>query len=138
VIPNFPIFLDPPVAVGYDYKIGKRDPRFATVRLPIGIGDSIYRVKVGGRKITLAGGDLLDFRAEGFPGGVKSFRVRCIEVSAGLDPANPEAFPTEVTFVEAGTFTGTMKPRTRDSARGDRRNCDDDDADDEDEEDGDD
>lgn len=48
VIPNFPIFIDPPVAVGYDYATGKGDPNFASVRLPIGVGDSIYRVKVGG------------------------------------------------------------------------------------------
>lgn len=124
VIPNFPIFIDPPVAVGYDYDIGKGDPNFATVRLPIGVGDSIYRVKVGGKKFTLAGGDRLDFRTNGFPNGVSSFRVGCIEVSAGLDPANPEAFPTELTFVAAGMFTGTMKPLARSSnSRGDG-NCD--------------
>ena len=38
VVPNVPIFIDPAVAVGYDYEIGKGDPRIATVRLPIGIG----------------------------------------------------------------------------------------------------
>ena len=126
VIPNFPIFIDPPVAVGYDYDTGKGDPNFATVRLPIGIGDSVYRVKVGGKKFTLAGGDLLDFRANGFPNGVNAFRVSCIEVSAGLDPANAEAFPTELTFVAAGMFTGTMKPLTRSSNSRGNGNCDDD------------
>ena len=124
VIPNFPIFIDPPVAVGYDYDTGKGDPNFASVRLPIGIGDGVYRVKVGGRKFTLAGGDLLDFRANGFPDGVNAFRVGCIEVAAGLDPANAEAFPTELTFVAAGTFTGTMKPLTRNSNARGSGNCD--------------
>lgn len=123
VIPNFPIFIDPPVAVGYDYAIGRGDPRFATLRLPIGIGDSLYRVKVQGRKFTLAGGELLDFRLVGFPDGVTGFRVSCIETGAMLDPANPEAFPTEVTFVAAGMFTGTMKPITRASDKGDKRAC---------------
>ena len=119
VIPNFPVFIDPPVAVGYDYAVGRGDPLFATVRLPIGIGDSRYEVKVHGRKFALAGGELLDFRAHGFPDGVEAFRVSCIEVAAGLDPADAEAFPTEVTFVAAGTFTGTMRPFTRSSsARG--------------------
>src|SRR5262249_28295395 len=60
VIPNFPIFIDPTVAVGFDYSIGKGDPRFATVRLPIGIGDNMYRVKVGGKKFTPQGGQVPD------------------------------------------------------------------------------
>ena len=124
VIPNFPIFIDPPVAVGYDYATGKGDPNFASVRLPIGIGDGFYRVKVRGRKFTLAGGELLDFRTNGFPHGVDAFRVGCIEVGAGLDPANPEAFPTELTFVAAGMFTGTMKPLTRNSTARGSGNCD--------------
>jgi hypothetical protein len=28
--------------VGYDYSIRKNNPKIATVRLPIGIGDSLY------------------------------------------------------------------------------------------------
>jgi len=123
VVPSFPIFIDPPVAVGYDYAIGKNNPRIATVRLPIGIGDSVYRVKAQGRKFTLAGGDLLDFRANGFPGGVSDFTVSCIEVEAALDPSNPQAFPTELTFVGAGTFTGSMKPLTRNATKGDAKKC---------------
>lgn len=123
VIPGVPIFIDPVVAVGYDYAIGKRNPRIATVRLPIGIGDSRYRVKVKGKRFTIAGGELLDFRANGFPRGVEKFRVDCIEVDALLDPANPQAFPTELTFMEAGRFTGTQKPIRRDSDRGDPRQC---------------
>ena len=50
--------------------------------------------------------------------------MSCIEVSAGLDPANPEAFPTELTFVAAGTFTGTMKPLARSSSSRGNGNCD--------------
>jgi len=123
VVPGTPIFIDPPVAVGYDYSIGKNNPRIATVRLPIGIGDSMYRVKAQGRKFTLAGGDLLDFRSNGFPGGVSDFTVSCIEVEAALDPSNPQAFPTELTFVGAGTFTGSMKPLTRNSTKGDAKKC---------------
>ena len=138
VIPGVPIFIDPVVAVGYDYRIGKKNPRIATVRLPIGIGDSWYKLKVGGRKFFLAGGDLFDFRTNGFPKGVEKFRVDCIEVDAMLDPANPQAFPTELSFMDAGWFTGTQKPLTRDSERGDKGKCmasdrhDDDDEDDDD------
>lgn len=136
VIPNVPIFIDPVVAVGYDYRIGKKNPRIATVRLPIGIGDSLYRLKVDGRRFTLAGGDLFDFRLNGFRNGVEKFRVDCIEVDALLDPANPQAFPTELTFMAAGLFTGTQKPLTRDSEHGDRRQCLDRDDDDEDDDQG--
>jgi hypothetical protein len=123
VIPNFPIFIDPPVAVGYDYSIGKNDPRIATVRLPIGIGDNFYRVKSRGLKATVAGGELLDFRTHGFPDGVGDFTVSCIEVEAMLDPANPQAFVTELTFMSAGTFTGTMKPLTTNPEKGDKKKC---------------
>jgi uncharacterized membrane protein len=123
VIPNFPIFIDPPVSVGYDYAIGKNNPKIATVRLPIGIGDNLYRVKSRGVKVTVAAGELLDFRTHGFPDGVSDFTVSCIEVEAMLDPANPQAFPTELTFMSAGTFTGTMKPLTGNPDKGDKKKC---------------
>ena len=123
VVPDVPIFIDPPVAVGYDYAIGKRDPRIAKVQLPIGIGDSLYVVKVDGRRWVVAGGQWFDFRTHGFPRGVSDFRVSCIEAASGLDPANPQAFPTGLTFVGAGRFTGTQKPRVRDSHAHDGASC---------------
>jgi uncharacterized membrane protein len=112
VVPNVPIFIDPAVAVAYDYKLGKKDPMFASVRLPIGVGDSMYMLVVDGKSFAIGGGTLFDFRANGFRKGVKSFRVACIEPSANLDPANPLAFVTELTFTDAGRFTGTQKPLT--------------------------
>lgn len=123
VVPDVPIFIDPPVAVGYDYAIGKHDPRVAKVQFPIGIGDSLYLLKVGGRKFVVAGGEWFDFRSHGFPRGVSDFRVGCIDTSATLDPANPQAFPTGLTFVAAGRFTGTQKPRTRNSHAHDGAKC---------------
>ena len=123
VVPSVPIFIDPPVAVGYDYAIGKSNPKIATVRLPIGIGNNFYRVKSRGLKVTVAGGELLDFRTHGFPDGVSDFTVSCIEVDAMLDPANPQAFPTELSFMSAGMFTGSMKPLTASSGKGDKKKC---------------
>ncbi len=117
VVPNVPIFIDPAPAVAYDYQLGKKDPMFASVRLPIGVGDSMYMLVVEGRHFAIGGGTLFDFRANGFRKGVKGFRVACIEPSANLDPANPLAFVTEVTFTDAGRFTGTQKPLT-DNANG--------------------
>lgn len=123
VVPDVPIFIDPPVAVGYDYAIGKGDPWIAKVQLPIGVGDSVYGLKVGGRKFVVTGGEWFDFRAHGFPQGVTDFRVGCIELGAALDPANPQAFPTGLSFVAAGRFTGTQKPRKRDAAAHDGASC---------------
>ena len=110
VVANTPIFIDPKVAVGYDYVVGAGDPLFATVRLPLGIGDNKYRLIASGKAHDLNAGQLFDFRAHGFPAGVSSFRVSCIDVGARLDPVNSLAFPTELTFTGAGTFTGTMAP----------------------------
>jgi len=112
VVPNTPIFIDPKLAVGYDYAIGSGDPRVATVRFPIGIGDNQYRLIVGKKAFDLNGGTLFDFRANGFPDGAEKFRVTCIDTAAVLDPLNSVAFPTELSFVSPGRFTGTQKPLT--------------------------
>src|SRR5213078_618629 len=91
VIPNVMIFIDPTVSLGFDYEIGTSDPKFASVQLPIGIGDSLYTLIVHGQAFALADS----------------------EASAGLDPSNAAAFPTGLTFTAAGTFTGTMTPLCR-------------------------
>lgn len=110
VVPDQPIFIDPPPALGFDYAIGSGDPAITTVTLPIGVGDSQYMLIVNGHEYALAGGQAFDFRAHGYPAGVGDFRVTDIEADAGLDPANPEAFPTRLTFAASGRFSGSMTP----------------------------
>jgi hypothetical protein len=110
VQPNAAVFLDPPLAIGYRYAIGSGNPTFATVTLPIGIGDSIYTLSVDGTSFTLAGGVKFDFIANGFASGVSGFDVTGIESSANVNPASPTAFVTQVGFTSAGAFTGTMAP----------------------------
>lgn len=110
VIPNVPIFIDPAVATGYDYAIGAGDPLFASVTLPIGIGDNFFTIAVGGQSFTVAGGSVFDFTTHGFASGVATFEVTGIEIDAALNPSNPAAFVTELTFVGAGWFTGTQTP----------------------------
>ncbi len=114
VIPNAPVFLGPAIAVGYRYAVGTGDPLFASVTLPIGTGDSMYTLIVSGIALTLSGGQRFDFAANGFPGGVAAFEVLGIEPAAQLDPTNPTAFVTEVTFGAGGDgrFTGSMVPMT--------------------------
>src|SRR3989454_206731 len=109
VAASAPIFISAPTAIGYDYALGKPDPRFASVRLPLGIGNK-YVLVVRHKAFAVNAGQLFDFRAHGFKKGVNAFRVACIDPAARLHPVNSLAFPTELTFVEAGTFTGTQRP----------------------------
>ena len=118
VVPNVPIFIDPAVALAYDYKTGKKDPNFASVRLPLGIGNNKFVLVVNEKAYDLNAGQLFDFRAHGYRKGVDSFRVACIDPAAMLDPVNSLAFPTEVSFVAAGKFTGTQQPLTSGTGKG--------------------
>jgi hypothetical protein len=113
------VFIDPVVAIGYDYQIGAGDPNFASVLLPTGIGNNLYDLflfDLNGDPydtgIDLVGGVPFDFASLGFPNGVDRFRILGIETDALLDPANATAFVTGLTFVSSGTFTGTQTPLT--------------------------
>jgi hypothetical protein len=109
--PSSITFIDPFVAVGYDYAIGAGDPNFASVLLP-DVGDGQYTLEFtdagGAQSVTLADGTQYFFGA----GGVSAFRVTGIETEAMLDPANVTAFITGLTFVANGSFTGTQTPIT--------------------------
>jgi hypothetical protein len=98
-------FIDPLIAIGYDYAIGTGDPNFASVIFP-NVGDSLYELSFGSTTQTVAAGVEFFFPA----GGVSQFSVRGIETSAGLDPNDVTAFITGLTWVGLGEFTGTMTP----------------------------
>ena len=104
-------FIDPFVAIGYDYATGPGDPNFASVLLPK-VGDGQFTLAftdvTGARSVRLAQGSQYFFGA----GGVSAFRVSDIETSAGLDPADATAFITGLSFTANGSFTGTMTPIT--------------------------
>ncbi len=106
-------YIDPDVAIGYDYQIGAGDPNFKSVTLPVGIGDGKYDIfgyDALNNVILLAddwlGGSVFNFAA----GGVSRFRVTDIETSAGLNPSSTTAFITGLTFAGSGNFTGTQTP----------------------------
>lgn len=114
VQPGQVYYIDPEIAIGYDYAIGQGDPNFASVLLPA-VGDGlfdIYGLDGTGQWLLLAddwaAGNAFSFAA----GGVSQFRVLGIEISAGLNPANTTAFVTGLTFAGAGNFTGTQTPIT--------------------------
>jgi hypothetical protein len=110
--PTSTTFIDPDVAIGYDYAIGAGNPNFASVLLPnVGDGQFDLDYLVNGQAVhSLLAHDVQFF----FPqGGVGAFRVSGIETSAMLDPANVTAFITGLTFAANGEFTGTMTPLTQ-------------------------
>jgi hypothetical protein len=112
--PNEVIFIDPEVAVGYDFAIGPGDPNFASVVLP-SVGDDLFSLWLFDTNgvpydslETLTAGVTFDFLTEVDSLGVSMFRILGIETSAMLDPGNPLAFQAGVSFVSTGQFTGTM------------------------------
>lgn len=110
--PNSVTFIDPIVAIGYDYAIGTGNPNFASVLPPTGIGDNLFDLFLwSGTEfvdsgIDLTGGSQFFFAT----GGVDRFSLRGIETGARLDPSNVTAFITGLTFIADGSFSGTMTP----------------------------
>jgi hypothetical protein len=109
VSPNSTTFIDPAIAIGYTYAVGPGDPNFASVTLPsTGGGQFTVTYQQGSQTVSTAVSAGVQFN---FPsGGVATFKVTGISPAAALDPSNAGAFVTGLTFVSAGTFTGTMTP----------------------------
>ncbi len=106
-----PFFIDPDVATGYDYAVTS-GPNFASVLVPEALpnGDSEFTLDLGihGLFALLAGVefDLLAVVAE----GLSSFSILEIDTDEGLDPTDPLAFVTGLTFVDGGEVTVTQDP----------------------------
>jgi hypothetical protein len=104
---NVPVFIDPQVAVGYDYQVSG-GPLFASVLLPTGLGTNQYELDLwNGTGWTfdtmVAAGTTFTF---GTP--VDRFQILGIPTTAGLDPSDPQAFVTGLTFSGSGTADVTM------------------------------
>ncbi len=113
VVEGQQIFIDPLVAVGYDYMIGNGDPWFASVTMPAGVQTDPFDLYLFDGtdyylKQQLGGGETFTFD----PGGVDRFRILGIDPEVGLDPLDSTAFITGLTFAGSGQFTGTMTPIT--------------------------
>lgn len=106
------IFIDPLVAIGYDYAV-QSGPNINSVLLPTVPGDTDgYDIYVGGNLLaSVMAGEEYFFG----PGGVNAFSVRGIDVDAMLDPTNTQAFVTGLTFVAGGTVSMTQTPITYDT-----------------------
>lgn len=110
--PTQPIFIDPFVATGYEYEISSP---VATVMIPNAYGDGSFNLYVwdGSSYVfvaTLATGVTFDFLSNGYASGVEKFKIDGIEIGANLDPTNPNAFVTGVTFLSGGVINITQTP----------------------------
>jgi hypothetical protein len=99
---NEQIFIDPDVAVGYDYFSDSGD-NFASVLLPTGFDDNSFDLWLMGNNgwefsDTILGGVDYDFAN----GGVSEFRIMGIDIANMVDPENTGAFVTGLTFTGAG------------------------------------
>lgn len=99
-----PVWFDPVVAVGYEYKVNGAGPLISSVILPQGVGDGRYDIYIwenGDWK--LLQGDVLGGQTFSFGAAVERFKVLGIEPSAGLNPASPIAFSAGLVFNQDGT-----------------------------------
>ena len=123
---NERISIDPPVAVGYNYKVEAGPGNFASVQLDSVLGDGVYSLWADldfNGLIDEVGELLTDSLSAGvdflFPaGGVNFFRVGAIELDAMVDPLNPLALVTTLTFTEAGTYQVSQTPIVEESDPG--------------------
>lgn len=112
VVLNQPIFIDPVVAIGYDYFVNA-GPLFASVLLPDSIGDGLYDLYLwNGNDWALSVADLAGGAQYTFGSPVDRFRILGIETGANLNPSDPTAFVTGLTFNGTGTVDMTMDPLT--------------------------
>jgi hypothetical protein len=100
-------FFDPVVAIGYDFEV-TGGPLFSEVLAPTGINPSnIFELIYGNASYSLTAGISYTFLSP-----QSNFRIQGIEVSANLDPTDPTAFVTGLTFNSTGIVTVTQTPIT--------------------------
>lgn len=107
------VFVDPEVAIGYDFEVSS-GPNFTSVLLPAGFGDDEYEIWTYDQngELTLLtylnAGDVFSFGTD----GVDFFRVLGIEEDLNVDPTDGSAFVTGLTFAEAGQVSMSQTPIT--------------------------
>lgn len=111
VLPGLIRFYDPAFAIGYDFDIVS-GPLFQSVMLP-NVGSGLFDLYLfDGTDFVfnsiLTAGVPFDLG----PRGVDRFRILGIDPSAGLDPTDPTAFVTGLSFTGSDTANFTMTPLT--------------------------
>ena len=110
---DVPIFIDPVVAIGYDYIVNSGS-NITSVQLPVGIGDNTYDLFLFDSNLNefvdsgtdIVGGEIFAFAES----GIDRFSIRGIEVDARLDPSDGTAFVTGLTFSDTGVVNMNQTP----------------------------
>lgn len=106
-------YWDPPVAIGYEYRLAAGDPNFESVLLPAFPTHDSYELHMWhGTEYVLDTTLRGDVEHVFGLGGVDRFRIMGIPESLGLDVENPLAFVTGFRFVGPGSVELTMTPLT--------------------------
>ena len=107
-----PVLLDPAIAIGYVFDTGAGNPNFASVEFP-DLGTFSYQLYLWSNDNWVLDAMVPALTEHQFQtGGVNKFEVLGIPDYLALNPNDPTAFVTKVTFTGDGTFTGTMMPIT--------------------------
>lgn len=116
----FPISFDPPPAIGFEYTMAEGSTtRFGSVLVPVALegGDADFKVEFEGKSFPLKAGKAFFFTAHA-PAGVQRFRITGIDPAEEIDPSQPGAFVTTLTFVDNGSaaYDFTMVPISADTS----------------------
>jgi hypothetical protein len=114
---RFPIFIDPIIAVGYEYAV-TNGPNVKTVLVPDALpnGDSEFVLNFGQLSFAIEAGIPFDITSiSGFENGVSEFSITEISTAEALEPTDTLAFNTGLTFVSAGAVDVTQTPITIDT-----------------------
>jgi len=112
----FPVFIDPVIAVGYTYTVSGSN--VATVLIPniLPNGDGNFIIVIDGIEYAISSGVIFDILSEtGIVGGIDTFEIKDISIAELLDPTDPFAFVTGLTFVNAGMVNIAQTPITLDT-----------------------
>lgn len=109
----FPIFIDPIVAFGYEYDFtGGPNAASIVIPAPLANGDDQFILTVPGfGDFVLDAGVAFDLTALD-SAGFSFLTITGIDTSELLDPADPNAFVTGLTYVGGGAANLTMTPLT--------------------------
>lgn len=104
IIANQRIFIDPDVAVGFDYIVDS-GPNIASILLP-NVGDGLFSLWLwNGSDWVDSGETLTAGNVFSFLTGQQRVRILGIEIDANVDPTNPTAFVTGLTFDADGAVS---------------------------------
>ncbi len=107
------IFVDPEIAIGYDYQLDGNEVTSVLIPEALPGGDTEFEIVVDGQSAPLFAGTEFNFQNELGILADDSFQIRGIDPAEGLDPDDAAAFVTGLTFADPNSSsTLTMTPVT--------------------------